>query len=175
MTDAQIELKKITDHFLPNLHAGMLHRWHTHPHLAGTVDRLDGHQGRVAKILLKFWPDTSREALIWALIHDDGESATGDIPGPVKDDMPKELRYRLGRIDSERLVDMWSGQCGNYGPLLPIMELDHIDFSDKLDAYMWAKHHAPHIMGQSEWQGAAQWLFYQAQALGVFDIVEGQQ
>jgi hypothetical protein len=175
MTEAQNKLKKITDHFLPNLHAGMLHRWHTHPHLAGTVDRLDGHQGRVAKIMLKFWPDTSREALILALAHDDGESGTADIPGAAKGEMPMDLRGQFERMEIECRNALWSGFTGKYSPLIRSTEVDRFSFADKLDAYMWAEHHAPHIMCHKEWQDAAQWLCGRAHDLGVFNIVEGQQ
>jgi hypothetical protein len=175
MTAAQIKLKKITDHFLPNLHAGMLHRWHTHPHLAGTVDRLDGHQSRVAKIMLKFWPNTSREALILALTHDDGESETGDIPGPIKEKLHWAARCQFEKIEKACIEALWAEAFGKYGPMITATESRRISFADKLDAYMWAEHHAPHIMCQSEWQDAAKWLCGRAHDLGVFNIVEGQQ
>jgi len=57
--------------------ASFVRRWHTNPDLAHTVDTLAGHGGRVARIILKLWPDASPALLKWALVHDDGESVVG--------------------------------------------------------------------------------------------------
>ncbi len=54
--------------------ASFVRRWHTNPDLAQTVDTLAGHGGRVARIIIKLWPDSSVALLHWALVHDDGES-----------------------------------------------------------------------------------------------------
>ena len=54
--------------------ASFVRRWHTNTDLAQTVDTLAGHGGRVARIILKLWPDASTALLHWALVHDDGES-----------------------------------------------------------------------------------------------------
>ena len=64
--------------------ASFVRRWHTNPDLAQTVDTLAGHGGRVARIILKLWPDSSLALLHWALVHDDGESVVGDVPAPAK-------------------------------------------------------------------------------------------
>ena len=64
--------------------ASFVRRWHTNPDLAQTVDTLAGHGGRVARIILKLWPDASAALLQWALVHDDGESVVGDVPAPAK-------------------------------------------------------------------------------------------
>ncbi len=38
---------------LPALYnAGAVRRWHTNPHMAHVVDTIDGHSGRVAKLIL---------------------------------------------------------------------------------------------------------------------------
>jgi len=64
--------------------ASFVRRWHTNPDLAQTVDTMAGHGGRVARIILKLWPDASAALLHWALVHDDGESVVGDVPAPAK-------------------------------------------------------------------------------------------
>ena len=54
--------------------ASFVRRWHTHPELAQTVDTLAGHGGRVARIILKLWPDASKALLQWALVHEIGRA-----------------------------------------------------------------------------------------------------
>lgn len=46
--------------------AGLTTRWHTNPHLAQSCDRIDGHQGRVARLAIAIWPDASRDLIVAA-------------------------------------------------------------------------------------------------------------
>lgn len=134
--------------------ASFTRRWHTNPDLAQTVDTLAGHGGRVARIILKLWPDSNMALLQWALVHDDGESVTGDIPFPAK----------VGDSEAEReaLASIWPDL-----PPLSVGDQLRLIFADRLDAYMWAKHHAPHALDGDGWPACRAWLVQHAQALVV--------
>jgi len=56
-------------------------------------------------------------------------------------------------------------------PLLDRDEVAWLKFSDKLDAYQWARHHAPHLMGRGEWAAARDALLIMAHDLGCRDAV----
>ncbi|WRH62061.1 MAG: YfbR-like 5'-deoxynucleotidase [Fuscovulum sp.] len=132
-------------------HAGLVHRWHRSPFLAHTVDRLDGHQGRVARIILMLHPSPSRALIFHALTHDDGESATGDVPSPAKKANPI-LRRELEIMEDERRAELWGADD-------PLSQSDQLwfHFADKLDAFMWAKHHRAPMDGDG-WPEAREWL-----------------
>jgi hypothetical protein len=117
---------------------------------------LAGHGGRVARIILKLWPDASRALLQWALVHDDGESVVGDVPCTTKGAtvIHEQERAALDRIWPEM-------------PDLTPDEYDRLRFADRLDAYMWAQHHAPHTLTGDGWPECRCWIFAQAEALGV--------
>lgn len=141
-------------------YAGLTTRWHTNPHLAQTCDRLDGHQGRVARLILALFPDASRDLLIAALTHDDGESVTGDIPATY----PKSDRHKVAEAFAQR--DIW----GSGMPLLSYTDGQRLRLADKLDAYMWAEHHAPAVvLDNGEWSEAWQEIVKLAVELGVED------
>jgi hypothetical protein len=42
-----------------------------------------------------------------------------------------------------------------------------LKFADRLDAYMWAAHHAPHIMGRDGWPELLTWINETAEFFGV--------
>lgn len=142
-------------------YAGLTTRWHTNPHLAQTCDRLDGHQGRVARLILALFPDASRDLLIAALTHDDGESVTGDIPatyGKMLAQIEDEVRAK---------TDIWGYETL---PLLSSLNARRLKLADKLDAYMWAEHHAPAVvLNNPEWSEAWQEIVKLAVELGVED------
>ena len=113
--------------------AGLTTRWHTNPWLAQTHDRIDGHQGRVARLILALWPDASRDLIVAALTHDDGESITGDIPyqrGKTTDQENAETAAR---------IIIW---CRRHS-MLSFEDAARLRFCDRLDAAMWMLHHAP--------------------------------
>jgi hypothetical protein len=145
----------MTRHLERIFHAGLTRRWHTNAHLNGTCDRLDGHQARVARIILALWPDASRELLIAAMTHDDGEWITGDIPatfGKTADQASYE---------AAAYITIW----GNKLPRLSEEDWTKLHLADKLDAYKWAQHHAPQIMEDAEWRDA--WAQIEAMAAGL--------
>ena len=145
-------------------HAGLTTRWHTNPWLAQTCDRLDGHQGRVTRLILALWPDASRDLLIDALTHDDGESVTGDIPATYD----KTLEQKADEVNA--LVDIWNGGWGDDFHAFASEDSKRLRLADKLDAYMWAEHHAPAVVLENpEWSEAWQEIVRMAVELGVED------
>lgn len=148
--------------------AGFVRRWHTNPDLAHTCDRIDGHSARVARIILALHPAPTVELLRAVLIHDDGESVVGDCPAPKKD-LDANLAKALSDAEYLASVDLWGHWQQSLGP----EELAWLRFADRLDAYMWANHHAPHAMGADGWPEASVWLLAEADRLGVSDHLDG--
>lgn len=138
--------------------AGFVRRWHTHPDLAHTVDRIDGHSARVARIILALHPEPSLPLIRAALIHDDGESVVGDMPYPAKSGR-LGTEYRAVEGKAERAI--WGD-----APMLSGDDLAWLKFADRLDAYMWAAHHAPHVLSGDGWPEAREWLLGEADRLG---------
>lgn len=128
--------------------AGRTMRWHTNPDLSHTTDPLDGHQGRVARIIWAIWPDASRDLLIAALTHDEGESVTGDKPWTCPKTKEEAAQEEIARRK------IWGREL----PKLTPEDARRLKYADRLDAYQWAAHHAPHIMGRADWIEAKQWL-----------------
>ena len=136
-------------------HATMVKRWHTNPHMSDTDDPVGYHSGRMAILAMKLWP-CAWELVGACLTHDLGEYASGDIP------------YDGDKTTANAVADKWSIDNG----------LDwHLDAStttnrrvkllDKLDAYLWARHHKPIILQEKAWQDQYDWLVSESKQLGV--------
>lgn len=139
-------------------------RWHagtSAPWLAHTMDRIGGHGGRMAVLSLHFWPDASRDLLAACVTHDLGEYVTGDLPCGVKVENPC-LCYEVDHVESDALDAMKM----NFSPDSDA-DLRRLKFLDRLDAYLWAQHHAPQIMSREDWVLAGKWLVDEAEAVGV--------
>mgnify|MGYP003116660481 CR=1 FL=1 len=109
-------------------------RWHTHPRMAGTGDRLDGHHARVAQIILQFHHDPSVDLLRAALTHDAGEMDVGDIPSKMKRQMPDVAeRHALVEAVSRDTI------AGTF-PDLSETDRTWLRWADRLDAYLFAQH-----------------------------------
>ena len=143
--------------------AGFVRRWHTNPDLAHTCDRIDGHAGRVARIILMLHPDPSVALLRAALIHDDGESVIGDMSATAKA-AHSDITSMILSIEDQAIGQVW-------GAAHQISQIDRqwLKFADRLDAYMWARHHAPHVMGADGWPAARNWLEAESILLGCTD------
>lgn len=140
--------------------ATFLRRWHRNQHLADTHDTLAGHQGRVALLLLSYWPDSSAAALHYALTHDLPESGVGDMPGDVKRNYPN-LATEIAKaeaIEAGRLGITWN---------ITEREKARADFCDKLDAWLWMQHHKPELDLTPDWRDARERLQFMADNLGV--------
>jgi 5'-deoxynucleotidase len=144
--------------------AGFIHRWHTNPDLCHTNDRVDGHSGRVARLILLLHPNPSRNLIMAALSHDDGEHAVGDMRAPLKDEFP-EIADALESLECAVRESLW-GEIP-----LSVDETDWLKFCDRLDAYMWAQHFAPHVLSDDGWPEARARLQATAIALNVIDKV----
>jgi len=141
--------------------AGFVRRWHSNPDLCHTVDRIDGHSARVARIILALHPSPSVALIRAALTHDDGESVTGDMGAVCKYGNPQLLSL-LARVEYIARTDLWG-----LDPNLVLADIQWLKFADRLDAYMWAAHHAPHIMDRDGWQKSLTWINEAADVLGV--------
>ena len=141
--------------------AGFVRRWHSNPDLCHTVDRIDGHSARVARIILALHPSPSVALIRAALTHDDGESVTGDMSAVMKQQNPV-IASILARAEYIACTALWGldPDLGNVGYLW-------LKFADRLDAYMWAAHHAPHIMDRDDWPELLAWIMETADVLGV--------
>lgn len=147
-------------------YAGFVRRWHTNPDLAYTNDRIDGHSARVARIILALHPDPSFALIKAALIHDDGEAATGDMSAPAKRANP-EMAESLAEVETSHRVKLW-GIRGQMHLMLSAKEKKWLEFADRLDAYMWAAHHAPRAIDRDGWPEAKDWIIKTAEDLGCF-------
>jgi len=140
--------------------AGFVRRWHTNPDLAHIEDRIDGHSGRVARIILMLHPEPTVKLLRACLIHDDGESVVGDMKAPFKDSHP-EMALVLGEVEAQEIRKIWGGFY------MTTHEAMWLKFADRLDAFMWAKHHAPQQMDGDDWTECLEWLKFEATRLNV--------
>lgn len=135
--------------------AGFVRRWHTNPDLAHTCDRIDGHSARVARIILAMHPNPSLALVRAALIHDDGESVVGDIPpSPYKRQLAAESGSFPDKMEDCAIADLWGWTAYE----VDAGHAEWLKFADRLDAYMWAAHHAPHVLGVDGWPEAREWL-----------------
>ena len=146
--------------------AGAVLRWHTNPELSTTQDRVDGHSARVARIILALHPNPSVSLLRAALVHDDGEHAVGDVRAPAKDDSGEMTRL-LDKLEATAREQLW-------GTTIPLWDSQKLwlHFADRLDAYMWASHHAPHVLDGDGWPKARVRLLKWATALDCIAEVE---
>ena len=142
--------------------AGLTRRWHSNPDLCHVTDSVAEHSGRCARLLCALHPRPSAALLRAALTHDDGEAAPGpgDVSGPVKRAYP-ELSARLDKLEAAARVSLWGPD-----PDLTTEDRVWLAFVDRLDAYIVARHYAPHILDRDGWPEARVWLDDMAEVLG---------
>lgn len=141
--------------------ASFTRRWHTNFDLCDTVDYDSGHQGRVALLVLSLFPDASRDLLVAALTHDQGESAVGDFSYTVK-------------VSEPVLADILSGMEADARALQGFDEIHlHADdwrrmkLCDWLDAWLWMMRHRPALHTRADWVAQADNSLETAKTLGV--------
>lgn len=139
-------------------------RWHTHHLLSETVDPIDGHQGRVAVMLLAIKPDVPRSTLVAALTHDLGERAVGDISRTVKRRRP-EIAKAAAEIEEEEVERLFGGEIPY--PPMSADQVSLLKLADLLDAYLWMIHHRPGIRFRAGWPEMRAFLEELADTLGV--------
>lgn len=125
--------------------SGCVKRWHCSPShgLRESGDTTGWHSQRVALLILMLHPLPSSHLLACALTHDTAEIVTGDIPAPVK----------VGSLHDE-VSAVETVVCNRMG--LPVLS-KHADalwlmLCDKLDAYLWAREHAPEEVIMPAWR-----------------------
>ena len=136
-------------------HATMVRRWHTNAAMSDTCDPVGYHSGRMAILALKLWP-CDWETVGACLTHDLGEYASGDIP------------YDGDKATANAVADKWSIDSGLDWHINPTAKTrQRQKFLDKLDAYLWARHHKPIILQEWAWQDQYDWLILESNQLGV--------
>jgi len=146
--------------------ASLVRRWHANADMCGVHDEVGAHSGRMVMMLLLLWPDSSVEALKYAAAHDLGEARTGDWLREFKRDNP-ELAAQEAKIGSDYIKSL------GFSYDVTRTEIDRVKLCDRLDAYMTAQHHKPHLMDREDWRADRRRLLAQAEQLGVRARVEG--
>lgn len=136
--------------------SGSVTRWHANPDVPAQT--LADHHGRVAQIILFFWPNAPASLLYAALHHDCGELIVGDVPSPTKE-ANTALRDALSRAEADARIVMGVGLFSEDLPLLR--------FADRLEAYTYVAMQRPHFLGQPEWMKALAELGEMADGLKV--------
>lgn len=146
--------------------AGRATRWHQDAWLSGSRDFLDGHHARVAKLILALWPDASRDLLVHALTHDDGEpGGLGDMAKHAKERLQRDhpaIAHQLDRFERDARRALW----GTDAPGLSREDGLRLKLADRLDAYLWAKHH-DRDMTRGKWPADREEIIAMADTLGV--------
>lgn len=148
--------------------ASFTRRWHANADLCDTDDPVSGHQCRVALLMLAFEPEVSREALIAALTHDQGEMEIGDMAAPFKVSNP-EVAVTINTAETWKRHEQGLPDCD-----LPIYEVTLIKFCDRLDAYLWMLRHRPQLEGRVDWQDHAKHLMHLEDLLAARSVQEGR-
>lgn len=124
--------------------ASFTRRWHQNPDLCDTVDPISGHQGRVALLLLTLFPNASRELIIAAVTHDQGEQASGDLAFDTKAD--------LGPLYAPlRDVEHRERDAQGFVPNIANCETRILKLCDRLDAWLWMMRHHPGLDDRPDW------------------------
>lgn len=147
---------------------GRVRRWHAHPEVSHTEDYNDGHQGRVARLLLALHPKPSLLLIAAALTHDDGELATGDLPSDFKRDHP-ELREAIRAIEHRQTKEIWGCSPTN---TIDEESREWLKFADRLDGHMWVKRYVPEVLKQHDWQVQILHLREFAKKHGILEALE---
>lgn len=144
--------------------SGMVKRWHSNidKGLRDSGDETGSHAYRVALLLLMLHPLPSAHLLSCALTHDVAELFTGDMPGPMKVGTFKELMERY-EAELARRFNI---------PMPNDKDKAWISLCDKLDAVLWVREHAPHLMTSPDWIDEWMKVVAIAETLGVMDKVE---
>jgi hypothetical protein len=104
------------------------------------------------------WNNPSHTLLWTCLTHDLGEYATGDLPLTAK--TSPTLKAELDKLETQARHSM-----GITDHELTPQDQDRLQYLDRLDAYLWASHHAPQLTNHPEWQQTRQWLIAKSKQL----------
>ena len=144
--------------------SGCVKRWHCNldRELRESGDTTASHQWRCAMLLMMLHPLPSAHLLGCVLTHDVPEIVTGDIPAPAKIGVMGEV---LAVSDAQ--------VAESFGLPIPTdKDTRWLALVDRLDAYMWAREHAPYVLKTSEWMSTYAGILALSEALGVREKVE---
>lgn len=116
-------------HLIQIRRMGMVTRFHTIPTVRPQTT--SHHSGNVALLMVLLWHGVTGNALKAALLHDLGESYTGDVPAPTKWAFPG-LRHTLEEMEAAA-VAYW----GLAYPELDREERWWLSFCDTLDLCLY--------------------------------------
>lgn len=140
----------------PIYRSGSVTRWHTYPEVPPQT--LADHQGRVAQIVLFFWPQAPASLLYAALHHDCGELITGDVSSKTKRAHP-ELDRALAAAEAIA--------CASMGVDAIDQTNERLRFADRLEAYTYVALTSHDILGHPQWVMALVEIGEMADALNV--------
>lgn len=103
-----------------------------HQHTTHEVDTVGKHSAGVAMFLLVLDPDCRKQVLTYALTHDLGEFAIGDLPAPTKRQVSKACKAELDALEDATLHDL------GFGSDLTDEEHALIKLCDYLDGFSFA-------------------------------------
>lgn len=148
--------------------ANFVRRWHSNAHMNHTTDYISAHSNRMATLILKLWPDCSKELLAAVITHDLGERRVGDFPYDFKKKNPS-LAREIGEMESaarEAFMGIdWEAQ-------LTEEEYKKFKLVDRLDSHLFMLLHNPALHPTKPWQDQLEADFDKAEELGVFDEIE---
>tara|TARA_R110000744_G_scaffold289502_3_gene400402 strand:- start:3885 stop:4352 length:468 start_codon:yes stop_codon:yes gene_type:complete len=142
--------------------SGFVRRWHSNPDLAHTSQTNAQHQWGCAVLAIHLFPDNHR-LLIDAITHDVGEVGVGDVAGPAKS-LYSMLKAAVDRAESAKFLEL---------QLIEPMKTKELTLIDRLEAYLWAERHAPHLMVGDGWPEMLEDISSLAKHLRVYDKVCG--
>jgi len=153
----------VTDTALTTWRGHRLRRFHANCWLADRHQSLADHSWGVTALIVMLHPRPSTTLLAYALMHDAGEHAAGDVPYPAK--MASEaLRAAVTAVEAQALADLLPDWMSSLRP----SEEDRrwIKMADGLEAILWAAHHGALARGEG-WSEQIDAVKSLAKVLGV--------
>lgn len=140
--------------------SGRTLRYHANPKMAHFNQSVADHGWGVAALLMVLNPTPSLPLLKAAIFHDCGERWVGDLPYPFKVMAPKfaEEHARL------EVMAMQANGIPSYQ--LTEKETKWLKLCDRLEAFMFCRHHRPELTLSSSWQDNNNEMLAMAKELG---------
>lgn len=144
--------------------SGCVKRWHSSIDraLRESGDDVGSHSHRVTMLLLMLHPLPSAHLIACALTHDVAEVFTGDMPAPMKVGAFRDLMERY-ELEIAKRFEM---------PIPSDKDRAWLSLCDKLDAILWVREHAQHMLTTPEWIEQWESVIKMSKALNVYEKVE---
>lgn len=142
--------------------SGSVRRWHANPDLAHTGQTLADHHGRCVQLLLALCPEEelSLDLIVAVAHHDVAERWVGDLPWPFKAAFPEVAEAHAAAEAAILVIE--AGVDFSIDP----REVRWLKLVDRLDAYLYAATHAPHVVAGADWAEAREEIVRAAWGLG---------